>query len=187
MKKAERYYVIGYIGSDRTGAGRALADKLGCPFLVLDDEIERLDGRSIKRMCMINGEHEYRNKEFEVLSKLDDASYDMGLAKDEIYPDRLVVACGDGAVLDEMSLEIIKRGSVTFVEEDVAALWERAKIDSTVPYAFMYGDNDEKREKMFRETYEMRLPLYRQAADCACGADGCGTGSTDADERGIRE
>lgn len=168
MKKAERYYIIGYIGSDRTGTGRALADKLGCPLLVLDDEIERLDGRSIKRMCMINGEHEYRNKEFEVLSKLDDASYDIGLAKDEVYPDRLVVACGDGAVLDEMSLEIIKRGSVTFVEADVAALWEKAKSDSTVPYAFMYGDDDEKREKMFRETYEMRLPLYRQAA----GAEG---------------
>ena len=67
-----------------------------------------------------------------------------------------------------MSLEIIKRGSVTFVEEDADALWEKAKSDSTVPYAFMYGDNDEKRKKMFRETYEMRLPLYRQAA----GAEG---------------
>lgn len=69
---------------------------------------------------------------------------------------------------DEMSLEIIKRGSVTFVEEDIAALWEKAKSDGNVPYAFMYGDDDEKREKMFRETYEMRLSLYRQAA----GAEG---------------
>lgn len=182
MKKVERYYIIGYIGSDRIGAGHALADKLGCPLLVLDDEIERLDGRSIKRMCMINGEHEYRNKEFEVLSKLDDASYDMGLAKDEVYPGRLVVACGDGAVLDEMSLAVVKRGSVIFVEEDIAALWKKAKDDSSVPYAFMYDDDDEKREKMFREIYEMRLPLYRQAAGCTCGAD-----CTDAEERSIRE
>ena len=41
----------------------------------------------------------------------------------------------------------------------------RAKNDDTVPYAFMYGDDEIKKEKLFREMYEMRLPLYRQAAD----------------------
>ena len=64
-----------------------------------------------------------------------------------------------------MSLEIIKKGKAVFIEEDIDVLWERAKNDDTVPYAFMYGDDEIKKEKLFREMYEMRLPLYRQAAD----------------------
>ncbi len=165
MKKTERYYVIGYIGTDRRKVGKKLARELGCGVLFLDDEIERLDGRSIKRMCMINGEHAYRNKEFEVLSKLDDSSYDLGCARNEIYADKLVIVCGDGAVLDEMSLDIIKRGKVIFVEEDIDILWNKAKNDDSVPYAFMYGEDDAKREKLFREMYAIRMPLYRQAAE----------------------
>ena len=165
MENSQRYYIIGDIGAERREAGRKLSQKLGCELLILDDEIERLDGRNVKRLCMINGEHAYRNHEFEVLSKLDDANCKLGCAKNEVYPDRLVVVCGDGVVLDEMSLEIIKKGKAVFIEEDIDVLWERAKNDDTVPYAFMYGDDEIKKEKLFREMYEMRLPLYRQAAD----------------------
>ena len=90
MNMPERHYIIGYLGAQTRKEGEALARLLQCPLLFVDDEIERLDGRSIKRICMINGEHAYRNKEFEILSKLDDPAYDLGLAKNEVYPDRLV-------------------------------------------------------------------------------------------------
>lgn len=42
--------------------------------------------------------------------------------------------------LDEMSLEILKKGKAVFIEEDIDVLWERAQNDDTVPYAFMYGE-----------------------------------------------
>ena len=164
MNMPERHYIIGYLGAQTRKEGEALARLLQCPLLFVDDEIERLDGRSIKRICMINGEHAYRNKEFEILSKLDDPAYDLGLAKNEVYPDRLVVVCGDGAVLDEMSLEILSRAHTVFIDEDVDALWVRANAENTAPYAFMYDSEPDAREKLFREKYKLRLPLYNAAA-----------------------
>ena len=165
MKNSERYYIIGYIGTDRMAAGKKLAEELGCEVLDTDREIERLDGRSIRKLCMIHGEHSYRNKEFELLSKLDDESYDLGLAKDEEYPDKLVVVCGDGIILDEMSLAILEKSNVVWVKEDPEILWERSKDDMSITYAFMLKSDEEERKKSFMELYELRLPLYKQAAD----------------------
>lgn len=168
IKTQERHYIIGYLGSDRMLAGEKLAAELDCPLLNLDEEIERLDGRSIRKICMINGEHAYRNKEYEVLSKLSDSSCELGLAKNECYPDRLVVVCGDGTILDEMSLEILCRAHTLFVDTDPDLLWERIQnsdpASAAFPYAFLYGEDLAEKERVFREMYRLRLPLYRKAA-----------------------
>ena len=168
IKTPERHYIIGYLGSDRKLAGEKLAAELGCPLLSLDEEIERLDGRSIRKICMINGEHAYRNKEYEMLAKLSDPAFDLGLAKNEVYPDRLVVVCGDGTILDEMSLEILSRAHTVFVDTDPDLLWERVRnadpVSGAFPYAFLYGEDLAEKERVFREMYGLRLPLYRKAA-----------------------
>jgi len=51
MKKTERYYVIGYIGTDRRKVGEKLARELGCGVLFLDDEIERLNNAPHYMVC----------------------------------------------------------------------------------------------------------------------------------------
>ncbi|MBE6031342.1 MAG: hypothetical protein E7225_07100 [Clostridiales bacterium] len=159
-----KHFIIGYIGSDRLGKGKELAEELGCPVLVMDDEIERLDGRKIFRLVMVNGEHAYRNAEFEMLSKLVDPAYDHGLAKDEDYPETMVVVCGDGIILDEMSLEILEKQTCVFVDEDPEVLWERVKDDSTIPYFFMASFNQEEKKKNFLDFHEIRRPVYMRAA-----------------------
>ena len=63
-------YVTGFIGSDRYSLGRQLAEEKGMELIILDKFIEELDGRSVMRIIMLMGEHEYRNKEYEALEEL---------------------------------------------------------------------------------------------------------------------
>ena len=109
-----------------------------------------------------------------MLAKLSDPAFDLGLAKNEVYPDRLVVVCGDGTILDEMSLEILSRAHTVFVDTDPDLLWERVRnadpVSGAFPYAFLYGEDLAEKERVFREMYGLRLPLYRKAAGLPAGS-----------------
>ena len=142
-------YVTGFIGSDRYSLGKKLADEKGMELIVLDKFIEEIDGRSVMRIIMLMGEHEYRNKEYEALEEL---------AKKE----DLVVVCGDGTLFDEMCAELMEQGEVVIADADKSAeeLWECAKEDRGIPYAFMqFGAEGEKRGSFFK-LYEQRKPIY---------------------------
>ncbi len=142
-------YVTGFIGSDRYSLGKKLAGEKGMKLLVLDDFIEQIDGRSVMRIIMLMGEHEYRNKEYEALEEL---------SKRE----DLVVVCGDGALFDEMCRELMEQGEIIIADADKTAdeLWLAAKDDSSIPYAFMQlGSEDEKKETFFK-MYRQRKEIY---------------------------
>ena len=149
--KPPRLFVIGYIGSRRMERGEELARELGYQLLDLDRMIEERDGRSLKKLIMMMGEHEYRNKEYEILQELEDQQ-------------GFVLVCGDGIVHDEMNLAILKKGPTIFVEEPLEILWERVgeKVDGL--YAFLHDSDRERARKKFMEFYQLRLPLYREAA-----------------------
>ena len=59
--------VTGYFGAPIEETARKLATDKGLDYISLDEEITKRDGRSIKRLVMMNGEHGYRNQEYEVL------------------------------------------------------------------------------------------------------------------------
>ena len=142
-------YVTGFIGSDRYGLGSKLAEEKGMELVVLDKFIEEIDGRSVMRIIMLMGEHEYRNKEYEALEEL---------SKKE----GLVVVCGDGALFDEMCAELMEQGDIVIADSDRSAeeLWQNAKDDKSIPYAFMqFAAEDEKRSTFFK-MYDQRKPIY---------------------------
>ena len=60
-------YVIGFLGADRIGAATKKSEELGLPLYDLNKEIEKRDGRSVRRMVIMMGEHELRNKEYDTL------------------------------------------------------------------------------------------------------------------------
>lgn len=144
-------YVTGFIGSDRLSAGRKVAEEKGLQLIELDRFIEENDGRSVMRIIMLMGEHEYRNKEYESLEML---------AKQ----DDLVVVCGDGVLFDEMCAELMEQGEIIIADPDKTCeeLWEAAKDDMSIPYAFMqFSDEKEKRETFFK-LYEQRKAIYEK-------------------------
>ncbi|WP_324721341.1 shikimate kinase [Salinimicrobium sp. HB62] len=62
--------IAGYMGSGKTAVGTALAASLDLQFLDLDNEISRLEGRSISEIFSASGEIYFRRKETEVLQRL---------------------------------------------------------------------------------------------------------------------
>jgi len=143
-------YVIGFMGSDRIGLAERLASESGRRWLSLDEEIEKCDGRSIKKICMACGEHGYRNLEYQMLCELKDAD--------------LIIACGDGILLDDDCRAIICSGQAVHADADAGcdALWERARCDSSIPYAFMSDPDDAARKAKFTELYNKRKHLYEE-------------------------
>ncbi len=144
----KKLFVIGYIGSDRMSVGEKMANLLGYQLLVLDDLIEKKDGRPLKKIIMAMGEHEYRNKEYELL---------------EIYSKKnnFVMVCGDGVVLDEMCITVLKDNPTLFVDEPLELLWSRVKNDQPLLYSFLENTNNPNAFIKFSELYQLRLPLYQ--------------------------
>lgn len=52
--------LVGLSGAGKTVVGRLLARRLGWTFIDLDDEVERMDGRSISRIFETSGEEAFR-------------------------------------------------------------------------------------------------------------------------------
>jgi len=145
-----RIFVTGYMGADTRGLAEKLAAELSYELIDLDAEIEKADGRTIQRICMLMGEHEYRNKEYELLQTLKDR-------------ERIVVLCGDGIIFDDQNREVLEANKVIIADADtdIDVLWERAKDLKNLPYAFMNFGGDERKEK-FIELYEQRRPIYEK-------------------------
>jgi len=147
----EKLFIIGYIGSDRRRIGEEAAHLLGYELLVLDDLIVKRDGRSLKKIIMTMGEHEYRNKEYDIL---------------ETYSKKnnFVMICGDGIVLDEMCITILKDNPTLFVDEPLELLWSRVKNDQTPLYSFLENISKTFVFEKFSELYQLRLPLYQRCS-----------------------
>jgi len=71
MKKIpNRIFLIGYMGSGKTTVSKILSEKTGAAWIDMDREIEKAEGMPIRTIFIKYGEHEFRNKEAELLDKL---------------------------------------------------------------------------------------------------------------------
>lgn len=152
-------FVTGYFGAPVRELAEKTAEEENLEFFSLDEEIEKRDGRSTLRICMLMGEHEYRNKEYEVLSEL--------VSGGKTADGRgAVICCGDGVLHDEMSAEILKSGRLIIAGTDMSAdeLWENAKSQKESVHAFMHFGSEETRRKAFNELYERQRALFSSIA-----------------------
>lgn len=142
--------VTGCFGAPVKEKALELARQRGLPLVDLDKEITKRDGRSIRRLVMMNGEHGYRNAEYEVLKELSDDGASC------------VVACGDGVLYDEMSRDIALANELVIAGFDMTtdALWDNAKADAETYHAFMnFGSEEEKRDA-FEKLIERQRALF---------------------------
>jgi shikimate kinase len=63
-------YIIGFMGSGKTTAGKKLASLLGWSFIDLDKKIEEFEGKSIPEIFSENGEEYFRVIESRLLKTL---------------------------------------------------------------------------------------------------------------------
>ena len=67
MAKNQIIYIIGFMGSGKTTAGKKLASLLGWTFIDLDKKIEEHTGKTIPEIFSQNGEDYFRNIEKHLL------------------------------------------------------------------------------------------------------------------------
>jgi len=70
MLNSQIIYIIGFMGSGKSTAGKKLASLLGWSFIDLDKRIEEHTGKTISDIFSQHGEDYFRNVEAEVLKSL---------------------------------------------------------------------------------------------------------------------
>ncbi|MDK6855045.1 shikimate kinase [Aerococcus sanguinicola] len=136
--------LIGMPGSGKTILGQALAQKLSLDFLDMDQEIERVSGRSVSEIFE-EGEAAFRALESQLACEL-------GQAKG------LIIATGGGVVKDPDNIKALKKGGkVYFIDRPLDQISADINSDQR---PLLKGRLDQ-----LQVLYQERYPLYQAAAD----------------------
>jgi shikimate kinase len=137
-----RVYLVGFMGAGKSTVGRALATRLGIPFVDLDEAFEALSGATVRRAFEERGEAWFREREAELLRGT------------EALPDA-VVALGGGTFTFPENRAVVQRLGRSFflhVPFDVVA----ARLGTKAADRPLYRSLEEA-----RALYEARLASYR--------------------------
>lgn len=156
-----RLYLIGMPGAGKTTLGRALATAHQVPFLDLDEEIVRLEQRSVSEIFAREGEEYFRQREADIL-------------RDVVahYP-RVVLATGGGTPCFHHNLEVLlETGLTLYLAVPVMELVRRLlAVAASRPLLAALPDAAAL-ESRLRETLAVRQRFYDRAP-LRCTAPTC--------------
>lgn len=115
--------LVGYMGSGKTTVGKDLARKCEYTFIDTDEEIEKIQGKTIKEIFASEGESSFRNMETEYL-------------KDYLHKkvSNQVLSTGGGMVIRPQNQELIKKlGTVIYLQATPDTIYQRVKKDTSRP------------------------------------------------------
>lgn len=145
-----RIYLIGYMGSGKSHHGRALAERLGYPFVDTDRTVEESTGKSIRQLFEEQGEGAFRQAEQQVLHAT------------RREPD-LVVATGGGMPAFSDNMEWMNaHGMTVYFQVSPGTLYHRLVRERDHRPLLARLDDVEFMETIHRHLIE-RAPFYNQA------------------------
>ena len=141
--KADKVYLVGFMGAGKTTVARALAKRLHWQVEDIDERVEKRERRDIPTIFRQEGEPYFRAIEQQELVAL--------------LPTRgTVVATGGGTFVDPVSRELMLRdGAVIWLDAPLANILERVPLDGRRPLA---ADRIE-----MESLYNQRLMAYGRA------------------------
>ena len=140
--------IIGPMASGKSVVGRKLSKKLGLQFFDTDTEIERSAGASISWIFDVEGEAKFREREYQVLNKI-------------IHENKYVISTGGGIILKAENTELLKKGTVIYLETSIQSQLERTMNDKNRPLL----QNTLDKESTLRDLAKKRNPIYENLAD----------------------
>ena len=141
--------LIGFMGTGKTAAGEALAEKLGKEFVELDSLIEQKAGKTIPEIFQQGGEVSFRELEIEVVREVAEN-------KDA------VIACGGGVVLNKINIDRLRKECIiVYLTASPEAILKRTSGDENERPLLKAGS----RALTIRELLKFRKPFYERAAD----------------------
>lgn len=151
--------LVGYRGCGKSSVGRALAERLGWPFVDTDERVQQASGCSIREIFEQRGEEEFRAREREVTLEAAAGS-------------RQVISVGGGAVLDAANRRALReRGLCVWLTAPPEELRRRISRDETTAGARppLRGQSAlAEIEQVLNE----RLAVYEAIADCVMDTKG---------------
>lgn len=141
--KADKIYLVGFMGAGKTTVARALARRLDWKIEDIDERIEQRERRDIPTIFRQEGEPYFRSIERQELIAL--------------LPMRgAVVATGGGTIVDPVTRELMLRdGGVVWLDAPFATVLEGVPLDGRRPLA---ADRIE-----MERLYNQRLMAYGAA------------------------
>ncbi len=140
-----RVYLVGFMGSGKTTVGRLVAERMNWPFLDLDDEIERGEGRSIARIFSQFGEAHFRELERMYLRSISG-------------PEHSVVGLGGGTYEAAANRRFIEsNGMSVYLETSLEDVCRRIEADGSRP---LFSNSEQ-----ITELYQRRLTSYNMARE----------------------
>jgi len=138
------------MGSGKTNLGRKLAKELNLEFFDQDEEIERLQDRSIARIFREDGESRFRSLERDVLLDL-------------LEKDNFLLACGGGAPCyrDNMTL-MNEAGKTVYLKVSHHVLFKRLSARRETRPLIAHLD-DPGLDQYISEKLREREPFYLKA------------------------
>ncbi len=138
--------LVGMMGAGKTAVGRALAGRIGVPFLDSDAEIESAANMSIAEIFERDGEAFFRDRETQVIARLLEGAPG-------------ILSTGGGAFLSERNRALIsEKGVSVWLDADLPLLWNRVRHKDTRPLLRTANPL-----ATLKSLYEARVPIYAMA------------------------
>ena len=149
-----RIIMMGPKASGKSTAGKALAERLGIPFIDLDDRIiaavkeDGLHASTCAEIYRMLGPDEFRTRERKAVAALDQYGY-------------LVLATGGSTLLEPESRRLLRERSIwVYLSASAEYLWDRIR-EKTVPAYLAGADNPQER-------FTSRVDLIDEVLRCRC-------------------
>lgn len=140
--------MVGLMGAGKTSVGRALARRLGIPFVDSDKEIEAAAGCSVVDIFSLYGETEFRRAEERVIARIFDTP-----------PVLKVISTGEGAFITPAVREMVLKNALSiWLKADLDLLVKRTNFRHTRPQ-LLHADS----RKILGQLIDERYDIYDEA------------------------
>jgi shikimate kinase len=155
--KCSKIFLIGLPGSGKTTLAKQVAQQLNLPFLDLDKEIEKSNGKKVEEIFSEKGEPYFRKVEKAELEKFCQSTTNF------------VMATGGGAPCFEDNIEVMKRaGVVIFLDVSAKEISNRISKQS-VNRPLLKNETPESMKDRIEFLRSHRISFYRQAHHTVAG------------------
>jgi shikimate kinase len=142
------------MGAGKTTVGKMVADRLGCPFMDSDAQVEAATGRTVPEILTTDGEPAFRVAESKALRAAVSG------------PSPVVVAVAGGAVLDPANRALLREsGTVVWLRARPST--SAARVGDGTGRPLLGDDPASSLEKLWK----VRRPLYEEVADTVIDVD----------------